>query len=355
MPRNFALDGFRALAIMLVFTGHTVHSFGSPAYLYPLQFGGTGVDLFFVLSGWLIGTQLFSERATFGNIQISRFWIRRWMRTMPAYYAVLFATLLQQYLTKDSFSVPWAHLVFLQNYQADLQIFYISWSLALEEQFYLLIAPLLVCTFTLPRPTQGVILLSLLLFPSVFRYFELYHSLNETHVRLDCCAMGVFLAYLKYNYRHFWLTLSHLAKWLFPLAFATYFFFFIALYNKQLGVPEPNNLFLAFLFGVWIIWSDTKTHSANNFVRAVVMHVSTRSYAMYLLHVDALVITKRLLGDNAHVITYYLTALMITLAISEVLYRVIEIPFMNARKYLSISKSRKQRAQSGREILGLTK
>lgn len=355
MQRNFALDCFRALAIMLVFTGHTVHSFGSPAYLYPLQFGGTGVDLFFVLSGWLIGNQLFSEHATFGNIHISRFWVRRWMRTIPAYYAVLSLTMLQQYLTKENVEFPLAHFFFLQNYQPDLQLFYISWSLALEEQFYLLIAPLLVFTFRLSKSLQGLVLFALLLAPSVFRYFELYHTLNETHVRLDCCAMGVLLAYLKHTYQHVWHRLCQLSTTLFPIALASYFFFFVAWYNEQWGVPEPTKLFLACLFGIWIIWSDTKSYNVSRLPSKVVMHISTRSYAMYLLHVDALVITKKLMGDNPNIAVFYVSALLITLAFSEILYRLVEIPFMNARRYFSISTPRKALVQMEGNTAGLTK
>lgn len=97
MQRSFVLDCFSALAIMLVFTGHTILSFGSPAALAPLQFGGTGVDLFFVLSGWLIGNQILIEQNRFGNIDIPRFWIRRWMRTLPAYYTILLLTVFQYY------------------------------------------------------------------------------------------------------------------------------------------------------------------------------------------------------------------------------------------------------------------
>jgi peptidoglycan/LPS O-acetylase OafA/YrhL len=72
-----------------------VLSYGSPSYLAPLQFGGTGVDLFFLLSGWLIGSQLFTEKQKSSTIDVKRFWIRRWMRTMPAYFVVLLATLAQ--------------------------------------------------------------------------------------------------------------------------------------------------------------------------------------------------------------------------------------------------------------------
>lgn len=342
MQRIFALDAFRALAIMLVFMGHTVNSFGSPAYLYPLQFGGTGVDLFFVLSGWLIGNQLFLEKQRYGDIQIKRFWVRRWMRTLPAYYAVLSVTILQQYLTKDGFDFPWAHLFFLQNYQNDLELFYISWSLSVEEQFYLLIAPFIVFALKLSRTYQITLLISLLLLPTVFRELSLYDSFNETHVRLDCCAMGVLLAYIKHNRVNMWRSLLSASKRLFPLALFTYFFFFVAWYNPEWNVFDPSKLFLAILFGIWIVWSDQTKYDTQGKAQKVVMHISTRSYAMYLLHVDALIITKKLIGGNQPFALYFLIAFVITLVLSEVLYRMVEIPIMKARKFFSISKSRSE-------------
>ena len=59
--RIMSMDVLRAAAILLVIIGHSVLSYGSPSNLAPFQFGGTGVDLFFVLSGWLLGGQLFKE------------------------------------------------------------------------------------------------------------------------------------------------------------------------------------------------------------------------------------------------------------------------------------------------------
>ena len=341
MQRNFALDCFRALAIMLVFTGHTINSLGSPQALAPLQFGGTGVDLFFVLSGWLIGNQLLIEQQKFGNIDISRFWIRRWMRTLPAYYAVLTLTILQQYLTKDTFDFPWAYLFFLQNYQANLDIFYVSWSLSVEEQFYLFIAPLLVVGFKFGHKTLITVLLILLLSPSLFRSLELFNSLKETHVRLDCCAMGVLLAYIKSTQVKMWQNVLRYIHLLFYFSIALYAFYYIARYYPEWHVIEPSKLQLAIIFGMWVIWADSKMRSNKHRLDLIVMHISTRSYAMYLLHVDALAITSHLMDKN-YMFTYYIIALSITLILSEVMYRVIEMPFINARKKFSFSRARQQ-------------
>lgn len=347
MQRNFALDCFRALAIMLVFTGHSILAAGSPTLLAPLQLGGTGVDLFFVLSGWLIGNQLLIEKQRFGNIEIPRFWVRRWMRTMPAYYAVLSVTVMQLFLTKEDFALPVAHFFFLQNYLGDLSVFYVSWSLSVEEQFYLFIAPLFVFTLRLSKRYQIFVLITLFLSPSIFRYLDFYTSLNETHVRLDCCAMGVLLAYIKHYRAELWDLMQRNITVFFAASIFLYLFFYVARYNPQWGINDPNKLFLSILFGFWIIWSDKTTYSTKSKWAKIVMHISTRSYAMYLLHVDSLALLKKLgLADNFF--AFYVLALLLTLLLSECLYRAIELPFMKFRSRFKFSKSRSKSASSTR-------
>ncbi|MCL1479007.1 MAG: hypothetical protein MH219_16525 [Marinobacter sp.] len=76
-----------------------------------------------MLSGWLLGCLLFKEMAQ-GGINVRRFWVRRWMRTLPAYYVVLIYTIAQQVLTKDDPSTPWTYFFFLQNYDYPLEIFF---------------------------------------------------------------------------------------------------------------------------------------------------------------------------------------------------------------------------------------
>ncbi|MDO6566321.1 acyltransferase [Alteromonas sp. 1_MG-2023] len=344
MQRNFALDCFRALAIMMVFTGHSILAYGSPPMFAPLQFGGTGVDLFFVLSGWLIGNQLLIEKKQFGDIEVSRFWFRRWMRTMPAYYAVLTITIFQLYITKDNFSFPWAHLFFLQNYIGNLDIFYVSWSLSVEEQFYLFIAPLFVFTLKLPKRYQIFVLLTLLICPTLFRYLDLYTSLNETHVRLDCCAMGVLLAYIKHYRASIWHVLQANINLSLAVSIFAYLFFYLARYNPEWEIVDPSKLLLSVLFGIWILWGDQTNYSPSGYLSKIVMHISTRSYAMYLLHIDSLALLKRI-GLSEHFLAFYALALLLTLTLSECLYRVIELPFMRVRSNFSFVRSRSKKVE----------
>jgi peptidoglycan/LPS O-acetylase OafA/YrhL len=139
-----ALDGLRTLAIFLVVISHCatqfVESGGSPNGLtrFPLVQGGwCGVDLFFVLSGFLIGRQLLRELTATGDIQISRFILRRGLRIWPLYFFIFAVCVgLRGLETSLSLRALWPEAFFLGNYFGG-DLVPGSWSLAVEEQFYL--------------------------------------------------------------------------------------------------------------------------------------------------------------------------------------------------------------------------
>jgi peptidoglycan/LPS O-acetylase OafA/YrhL len=339
--RNLSLDFLRAIAILMVFTGHTVLSYGSPTFLSPLQFGGTGVDLFFVLSGWLIGYQLFNELKRHGNIEIKRFWIRRWMRTLPAYYAVLIFTIVQNLITKDNFSIPWNYFFFVQNYAETMPTFTISWSLCVEEQFYLVIAPLIVFLAKMKKSHRTMLLISLMLFPTIFRELGLYQNLQETHVRWDCCIMGILLANICFSYPKIWQRLVKLGPKLALITLCIYLSFYYFRWFPNDYIADPSKLLLAVIFGSWILWANAKNLSLGFVVNKFVYYISTRSYAIYLIHPDALAVTKKLLSDEFFLL-YYLFAFVLSCFAAEFLYRLVEQPIMNIRSKFDFSQSRKK-------------
>ncbi|MDT0594962.1 acyltransferase family protein [Glaciecola petra] len=339
--RIYYLDLLRAIAILLVFNGHTILSYGATEFSSGFQFGGTGVDLFFLLSGWLIGSQLFSEHHKFGNIDIRKFWVRRWLRTMPAYFTVLLLTLLQLYLTKDNVASPLPYFTFTQNY-SDLPYFYVSWSLAVEEQFYFVIAPLTALLLFFKRPWFALLALVLfLLLPSLFRFLEMYTSLNQTHVRWDCCLMGVLLAYMQKQYRQTWDRFAKYKTVICTVCAGLYISFFLFRWFPPVeNYVDPSTLVLALVFGGFVYTAVNSPITRLPFAHRLIMHISTRSYSIYLLHPDVLAICKRLIPD-APMAVYYLVAFSLTLLVAEGLYRIVEIPFINIRERYAISQRRR--------------
>jgi peptidoglycan/LPS O-acetylase OafA/YrhL len=141
-----ALDGLRCLSILGVIFHHTV-AMNFPS-LMDRGFGAFGVDLFFVISGFLITTLLLREREQNGTINLRNFYIRRTLRIFPLYYTILFVYVVVVFLTARTSdvgqqffrNVP-AFATYTSNWFVEQNreriIFVFAWSLATEEQFYL--------------------------------------------------------------------------------------------------------------------------------------------------------------------------------------------------------------------------
>jgi peptidoglycan/LPS O-acetylase OafA/YrhL len=330
-----SMDTFRSIAILMVLLAHIVLGYGAPEPLAPLQLGGMGVDLFFVLSGWLLGGQLFKEMEH-GRVNIRRFWVRRWMRTMPAYYVVLLYTITQQVLTKENPSTPWTYFFFIQNYEYPLEIFSVSWSLAVEEQFYLFIAPFLALTIYLTSGLRLGLLLILFVLPSVFRYFDWYGTNVETHVRLDGCIMGVLLACLRHQHKLIWNMLLKYSPAMAVVATGFFMLYFLQRWFPLSWLGDPGFMARALMFGAWVVFANSSERASWSFYFPGANYIATRSYAIYLLHPDAIAITNRLPFELPFFVYFGLVSLL-SVAVAEALYRIVELPFMNMRSRVRIA------------------
>jgi peptidoglycan/LPS O-acetylase OafA/YrhL len=137
------LDHLRALAISLVLLFH-YRIFSHPEWVDEVgSFGWTGVDLFFVLSGYLISSQLFLELARHDHLALRTYFIKRVFRILPAYWVVLMLYfLVPAFREREALPPLWKFLVFTQNFGLNLATggtFSHAWSLCVEEQFYLLL------------------------------------------------------------------------------------------------------------------------------------------------------------------------------------------------------------------------
>ena len=208
MNRNFGLDVLRALAIILVLLSHSRFIWvGSVPEAKYLQLGGFwGVELFFVLSGLLIGKIIVKELIDEQDFSLATFWKRRWYRTIPNYFLFLFLNIL--YLLTVSYSGPplWKYFFFMQNFAWGHPSFFPeSWSLAVEEMFYLLF-PILVVLLMKARlkPERALLTagISILFFSTALRFMHV--SFNDPNwndgvrtiviYRLDALMYGILLA-----------------------------------------------------------------------------------------------------------------------------------------------------------------
>ena len=162
-PKLYGLDHLRAFAICFVVLFH-YQFFGAPQWVHAIaKFGWTGVDLFFVLSGYLISSHLFAEHSATNSISLKTFFIKRSFRILPAYWVVLaIYFLIPAYREWGQLSPLWRFLTFTENFGLDLRIhstFSHSWSLCVEEQFYLVLPVVLLLLFRAKAHKYGVLLL----------------------------------------------------------------------------------------------------------------------------------------------------------------------------------------------------
>ncbi len=146
------LDGLRALAIFMVLGMHANEYFleegGARSFLNmvpPFKGGWIGVPLFFTLSGYLIGGQIWKEWLRTENLKIGVFILRRGLRIWPLYYVALLFFYFQ-YPAPIPFQDLLANLTFFTNYFYETDIVRGSWSLSTEEQFYIL-APIFIVAY----------------------------------------------------------------------------------------------------------------------------------------------------------------------------------------------------------------
>ena len=186
----YGLDHLRALAIIMVFIFHYGHIFPHPEWTNTISnFGWTGVDLFFVLSGYLIASQLFAVIAATGTFSVKEFFIKRFFRILPAYFVVVALYFLFPPLREHEALAPlWKYLTFTQNIGLDLRTqgtFSHAWSLCVEEQFYLLFPLLLLFLLYCKALRKGAwLMLFLFLFGFAARLYSWY-ALTTPHAGQD--------------------------------------------------------------------------------------------------------------------------------------------------------------------------
>jgi peptidoglycan/LPS O-acetylase OafA/YrhL len=174
-----ALDALRAAAILLVIGAHYTAELGVQhlpavaasrfASIPLIYWGWTGVDLFFILSGYLIGRQLWKERLETGTVRFGRFVLRRGFRIWPLYFFMLLA-----YVLSGRFRFSWWDVAFVSNYY--WTDFNRGWSLSTEEQFYILVPLVLLASTRIRRPIVYAWGLGLVV---IAVWFFRWHALQE--------------------------------------------------------------------------------------------------------------------------------------------------------------------------------
>ncbi len=285
--------------------------------------GVLGVELFFVLSGFLVGKIALTRE---GNLL--HFYARRWLRTIPAYATMLVILA----ICKGAPPNFWHYLLFLQPPVQDF--FSVSWSLSIEEWFYLLL-PLFLF---IPRryfihSIIGVIVALFLLRITSGMDYETMRRF--TPFRLDALLIGVLLAWIKlekqaaYTYLQHPIALLFCSAIIFSILFVTGLMRVSGVYLPQLETHTAISLlFTAMPFTLALLIPHAEKVPALPF-SSLITTISAGAYSLYLVHAEIFnVVRKTVLFDSAW---GFAVALTLSAVAATLLYRCIEKPFMRLR------------------------
>ena len=346
--RIIGLDILRSIAILNVVAIHLVIVISALLKINLLWLPiPDGVDLFFVLSGFLIGNIFIKSLKENNNKNLSSvikdFWIMRWFRTLPNYYWITFLV-----FCLNKFQMPIKNLIFLQNfYKPCGNPFPETWSLAVEEWFYLLLPIFTMLFLKLTKSNLKAVIITVLLFIFISFFSRIFfYNQSELHdfsiylvnvrnivlSRLDSIAFGLFGAVLYHYYPKFFFSNKNIKLIIGLLIIATYTIYtnVFCMYKViEINWFNWNFSLLISAFGILLLFPYLiKLKVRNKFVIAFVTFTSNISYSMYLIHKTILLNLFLLI---------YLKLKIIPLAVLVVIY-LLALYFLSYLNYSLIEK-----------------
>ncbi|WP_343729379.1 acyltransferase [Duganella sp.] len=371
--RNPGLDTLRALAIVLVFANHyMIFVSGGPTLGWVSEIGWAGVDLFFALSGYLIGNQILAgirkQQAGSERFSLARFYARRLLRTLPNFYVVLALYAWWPAMRGHSVLPPlWQFLTFTQNiHLTPGTAFSHAWSLCVEEQFYFLLPALALGMAMLRKPLAWAwtTVVAALLAGMTIRsltwsgmsagelnsgqyYTQIYYA---SCCRFDELVCGVALALLKNYHAAAWTRLTSFGNWTLAAGAAL-----LALTWSLLLEDHYGHIMTVYgypLLGLSYCLLLTAALSPGSLLQRWrvpgAASLALWSYAIYLTHKQLCVLLRaplQALGWGAESWQALMIMSAASVLVGWLLYLLVETPFMKLRdryvpsNYLNASRS----------------
>lgn len=362
--RVFGLDLLRAAAILMVICAHgfvVLYShFGDVLGVFG-HGGFYGVELFFVLSGFLIGQILIRTGADLSRAgNVAFFYVRRWFRTLPLFFLFLIVNIISERYFRAhavNFREALTHGVFLANWSGfHMTFFPESWSLAIEEWFYLLFPAALWLGLRFTRRFAVVFLVaafSFLAFSTIARLIAAANPANtwELEIRMvviyrfDALMIGMLGAWLSIQFPKSWLRSAFLCALSGLILLLAMYATLWKIENGHLAFGDDNyfartvrftlvSLGFAFLLPAASGWRLAR----ENFASAAVRKIALWSYSLYLVHLPVFLLVNRAgLGPDQPMPlgkALFSFALQIggAILLSALLYRFFEAPCTRLRE-----------------------
>jgi peptidoglycan/LPS O-acetylase OafA/YrhL len=335
-------DGLRSLAIVLVILRHLEVSNIIPA--------GFGVTVFFFISGVLITRLLLAEQVQKGGVDLFNFYIRRFVRLAPPLIVMVGITSIV--MVANGVYVPWqgvaSSLLYFRNYYTwylkatgqplDTEIWEPTWSLAVEEHFYLLFPLVLVFFGSRPRifitamsaACVGSLVLRILAWfywPEPDQY--LYHA---TEMRLDGILTGCLLSYVAHYLPNasFWKYISSQSIfWFCVMCIPASMLYREAFYDGAIKYSVQQLLLIVIMYQMIFIDSHqwAKVILENGFLK----YIGRLSYSLYLWHLPCYYAVKALLPAQPHSVQVIIS-IAAAFVVAAMSYHLLEMPLVSMRK-----------------------
>lgn len=345
MTRNIGLDILRTISICCVLLQHC--GIAIPFFYRP-GIGGLGVEVFFVLSGFLIGDILLRQLQKENSFKsIKTFWFRRWFRILPAYFFVLSFKFI--FIDHTIGANIIYYYLFLQNNIYGTEFYPETWSLVIEEWFYMMLPLFLYFFIKLKGLTlkKGMLYFILFIILEIILRFVFvtvksnagYPVINSNFLlRFDSFMMGVILAYLKSYYLYIFEKLNK--TWLFLVAIILLIIYLVKINSHTVSFDESTFLKIfhhptvSFLIALTIPFFYFINLSNINFqlqkiIKYIFTNISKLTYSLYLIHPFFYWIF-----DNNHNFLSILLFFCCTFCSAIGLYFIIEKPFLKLRDNL---------------------
>lgn len=344
-----SLDVMRSLAVLFIVLYHYEGPFLSESnFAHAIKSGlWVGVDIFFVLSGYLISSQLLKS---FENIDtrsvLTQFYLKRAFRILPNYFFVLALHIIVA--VKAGISVDYfKYFLFIQNL-SEMKMFIPSWSLCVEEHFYIFFPIVLLAAFKLSQKSLFYFSMCSILVSFLIRIVIAFFVRKEvggfhaedwlatfyypTYTRLDGLFMGVFISVLQSKFPMIWQFCAKKYK-IFGVSGLMIFCLSYDLIIDRWSLQAQifTYLFLAISFGCLLIYALNTSLRAYHFFT----FTSNISYSMYLMFYFSqlcLFIVLRKFNLELPSFLHFAAYISLTYLMSFVLYSLCEKPFLLLRK-----------------------
>lgn len=361
--RNFGLDLLRAIAISLVIISHIA------LLIFPNQnnliitfvktLGAIGVDLFFVLSGFLIGgiilKQIENKKTKFKDLLT--FWNRRWLRTLPNFFLILIINCLIYFILLGTLPKSiWKFFLFFQNFKSPHPNFFTeAWSLSIEEYAYLILPFLLFLGFNFfNRIKPKTIYISLVLFSLVtlllpkFIYLltvesTTFENWSDTFrkvviYRIDSIYVGFLVVFI---FKKFSNKIRHYRKIVLTIGLAIFASVHLLIYFSNINPVNNLGFFVLGYLGLVIVSLAClfpffiELKYAGSF-KKIIEIISVHSYIIYLVNYSIILLGIQQLFDvsNSSFIQKIILIILFlgtTAIISAIIYKYFEQPILKYR------------------------